>query len=49
MTDMQYMDSERRKRNIRLALALGAFALFILFTSVPFWQGLITFSTSGGQ
>ena len=37
---MQTFEEERRRKNIRLALLLGAFALFILVTSFPFWQGL---------
>ena len=37
---MQSVEQERRRKNIRLALLLGVFALFILVTSFPFWQGL---------
>ena len=32
--------AELRRRNIRTALLLGAFAAFIFVTSFPFWQGL---------
>ncbi len=39
MNTTSQQDNLRRK-NIRTALLLGAFAIFILVTSVPFWQGL---------
>ena len=44
---MQLMNEERKRRNIRLALILGVFALFIMLTSVPFWTGLVELGTSG--
>jgi len=34
------LDNETRRKNIRLALLLGGFALFILVTSFPFWKGM---------
>jgi hypothetical protein len=34
------MTPEQRRRNIRLAWILAAFAAFMLVTSIPFWQGL---------
>ena len=43
------MDNDRRKKNVRLAIALGALALFVLISSLPFWQGLVRFAVSGGQ
>jgi hypothetical protein len=38
---------EQRRKNIRLAWLLAAFALFILLSSVPFWQGLFELYTGG--
>ena len=35
-----YQTSELRRKNIRLAWALGGLALFFLVTSFPFWSGL---------
>lgn len=40
---------ELRRKNIRLAWLLAAFALFILFTSLPFWQGLFELYTGGAS
>ena len=40
---------ELRRKNIRLAWLLAAFALFILFTSLPFWQGLFELYTEIGR
>jgi len=31
---------ELRKKNVRLVWLLAGFALFIFFTSFPFWTGL---------
>ena len=39
--------TELRRKNIRTALLLAAFAVFIFVTSFPFWQGL--FRLVGGQ
>jgi F0F1-type ATP synthase membrane subunit b/b' len=40
---------EQRRRNVRLAWILAAFALFMLLSSVPFWKGLFNMFTSGAQ
>ncbi|WP_428607721.1 hypothetical protein [Sedimenticola sp.] len=37
---MNPQSDELRRKNVRLALILGAFALLVLFTSFPFWQTL---------
>jgi hypothetical protein len=42
------MTPEQRRRNALAALALAAFALFILATSVPFWRGLYKIALSSG-
>lgn len=44
---MHTMDPELRKKNLRLAWMLAAFAVFILMTSVPFWSGLVKLGTAG--
>ena len=44
---MHTMDSELRKKNVRLAWILAAFAVFILVTAVPFWSGLVKLGTGG--
>lgn len=38
---------ELRQKNIRLAIVIGLFALFIFATSFPFWLNL--FQVVGGQ
>ena len=38
----------RRRRNIRLAWLLAAFAAFVFVTSFPFWTGLFRLATGGG-
>jgi hypothetical protein len=35
-----YQTPELRRKNLRLVWLLVAFALFIFFTSFPFWSGL---------
>jgi hypothetical protein len=42
------MDLARRRRNIRTAWLLGAFAVFIFVTSFPFWTGMFKLMTGGG-
>ena len=37
---MNGQDTEPRKRNIRLALMLGGFALLVFVSSIPFWLGI---------
>ncbi len=44
MTDL----AVRRRRIIRLAWLLAAFAAFVFVTSFPFWTGLFRLATSGG-
>lgn len=39
-------DIERHKRNIRTAWVIGLFALLVMLTSIPFWQGLYRIATS---
>jgi heme/copper-type cytochrome/quinol oxidase subunit 4 len=40
MTTPGYQSAELRKKNLRLVWLLVGFALFIFFTSFPFWTGL---------
>jgi F0F1-type ATP synthase membrane subunit b/b' len=40
---------EQRRRNVRLAWVLAAFALFMLLSSVPFWKGLFNMVMSSAQ
>ncbi len=42
------MDAARRRKNIRTAWLLAAFAVFIFVTSVPFWTGLFRLATGSG-
>ncbi|MDX1592695.1 MAG: hypothetical protein R3298_00510 [Gammaproteobacteria bacterium] len=35
------VDDATRRRNRRTALLLGAFAIVVFFSSVPFWKNLI--------
>lgn len=37
---MPQSDVQKRRNNILLALVLGAFALLIMLSSLPFWKGL---------
>ncbi len=37
---MSRNDPDLRRKNIRLALILGGFALLVLITSFPFWQNI---------
>jgi hypothetical protein len=39
---------EQRRRNVRLAWMLAAFALFMLLSSLPFWKGLYQMAVNGG-
>ncbi|MCW8884174.1 MAG: hypothetical protein OQK12_02825 [Motiliproteus sp.] len=34
-------EQQQKKKNTRLAIALGAFALLVLVTSFPFWQAVL--------
>jgi predicted nucleic acid-binding Zn ribbon protein len=43
------LNEERRRKNVRVAWMLAAFALFLAVTSVPFWQGLFRLVTAYGQ
>jgi hypothetical protein len=43
------LNAERRRRNIRAAWLLAAFALFIAVSSVPFWRGLYQLAMGAGQ
>lgn len=43
------LNAERRRRNIRAAWVLAAFALFIAVSSVPFWRGLYQLAMGAGQ
>lgn len=36
----EYQTPELRKKNLRLVWLLVGFALFVFFTSIPFWSGL---------
>ncbi|MCB1857220.1 MAG: hypothetical protein KDI63_03060 [Gammaproteobacteria bacterium] len=40
-------EEDSRRKNIRLALVLGAFALLVFITSFPFWTNL--FKMIGNQ
>jgi len=40
---------ERRRKNRRLAWILAGFALFMLLSSIPFWQGLFEMAVKGTQ
>jgi hypothetical protein len=41
------MTPEQRRKNIRLAWILAAFAVFILVSSIPFWKGLFNMVMQG--
>ncbi|MFZ0789691.1 MAG: hypothetical protein WAM94_08715 [Chromatiaceae bacterium] len=41
--------AERRRRNVRTAWLLAAFALFVAVSSVPFWKGLFQMAMGSGQ
>jgi hypothetical protein len=43
------LNAERRRRNIRAAWLLAAFALFIAVSSVPFWKGLFQLAMGTAQ
>jgi hypothetical protein len=40
---------EQRRRNVRLAWILAAFALLMLVSSIPFWKGLFNMVMSSTQ
>lgn len=42
-------DAERRRKNVRAAWLLAAFALFMALSSVPFWKGLFQMAMGTGQ
>ena len=42
------MTPEQRRKNVRTAWLLAAFALFMLLSSIPFWKGLYQMAVSGG-
>ncbi len=37
---MNQQSPDLRRKNVRVALLLAGFALFVFFTSVPFWTGI---------
>lgn len=37
---MTSQNPQLRRKNVRLALLLGGFALLVLITSFPFWQNI---------
>ena len=43
------LKDDRRRKNVRVAWILAAFAVFLAVTSVPFWQGLYRMAMSAGQ
>jgi len=43
------MTTEQRRRNIRTAWMLAAFALFMFLSSIPFWKGLYQLAIGNGQ
>jgi hypothetical protein len=40
------VDEALRRRNVRTAWLLAAFAIFMLVSSVPFWRGMVRMLTS---
>ena len=42
-------DAARRRKNVRAAWLLAAFALFMALSSVPFWKGLFQMAMGTGQ
>lgn len=42
------MSPELRRRNVRTAWLLAAFACFMLLSSVPFWKGLANMIAASG-
>jgi hypothetical protein len=40
---------EQRRKNVRLAWILAGFALFMLVSSIPFWEGLFNMVMGGSQ
>jgi hypothetical protein len=42
------MTPEQRRKNVRLAWILAAFAVFMLVTSVPFWKGMFNMMMQSG-
>ena len=39
---MNQQSTELRQKNIRLAITIALFALFVFATSFPFWQNVFT-------
>jgi hypothetical protein len=37
---MTEIDPDQHRRNVRLAWAVGAFALAMFLSAIPFWRGL---------
>lgn len=42
------MTPKQRRKNVRTAWLLAAFALFMLLSSVPFWKGLYQLAVNSG-
>jgi hypothetical protein len=42
------MTPEQRRKNVRTAWLLAAFALFMLLSSFPFWKGLYRIAVNSG-
>ena len=42
------MTPEQRRKNVRTAWLLAAFALFMLLSSVPFWKGMFNLMMQSG-
>lgn len=42
------MTPEQRRKNVRTAWLLAAFALFMLLSSFPFWKGLYQIAVNSG-
>jgi hypothetical protein len=48
-TTRSHVSPGQRRRNVRLALILAAFVLFMLLSSIPFWKGLYNLVMSSAQ
>ena len=42
------MTPEQKRKNVRTARLVAAFALFMMKTSVPFWKGLYQIAVNSG-
>jgi len=42
------MTPEQRRKNVRIAWLLGAFALFMMLSSFPFWKGMFNMMMQSG-